>query len=45
MRCLLTNIKSFSKKKEILKSENTCFKSIDLEKKYYETNYKNHKLN
>ena len=32
-------------KDEILKADNTCFKAIDLAKKYYEINYKNHKLN
>ena len=30
---------------QILKADNTCFKAIDLAKKYYEINYKNHKLN
>ena len=32
-------------KKEILNADNTCFKAIDLARKYYEKNYKNHKLN
>ena len=32
-------------KEEILKAENTCFKAIDLAKKYYNINFKNHKSN
>ena len=32
-------------KEKILKEDNTCFNAIDLAKKYYEINYKNHKLN
>lgn len=32
-------------KEEILIDNNTCCKAIDLAKKYYETNFKNHKSN
>lgn len=35
----------YENKEEILKADNTCFKAIDLAKKYYEINFKNHKLN
>ncbi|MBQ8908743.1 MAG: hypothetical protein IJY90_00420 [Clostridia bacterium] len=43
----LNQYKKFWKenKEQILKADNTCFKAIDLAKKYYEINYKNHKLN
>ena len=42
----LNQYKKFWKenKEEILKADNTCFKAIDLAKKYYEINYKNHKI-
>lgn len=32
-------------KEEIMNADNTCFKAIDLARKYYEKNYKNLKLN
>lgn len=42
----LNQYKKFWKEneEEILKADNTCFKAIDLAKKYFEINFKNHKL-